>query len=525
MFGACRVQNSLVAAWAASLAVIALGLPAKHLLGQAPGSGYAPAYENNRAAYDSNRYPLREMTGQAPPRPQLRPQPSQPPNREENAPELVAGVRITGNRSISNDRIFSHLSTRPDREFDPEWLEADKRALMRTGLFRDVDIYTQRNSAGVVVTFHVYELPIIGYLKFIGNRAITDKTLRKETGLEQGQALSLYRIKDARQKIEDYYRSKGYTKTEVTILEGDRSEDLGVVMLISEDGARHIWHVEFVGNNIATDGRLKTQIRSKPPLLRLKFLGGKIDRQKIDEDVQRLTAYYRSLGYFNATIGREINYNSGGWATLTFYINEGPRYVVRNVSIYGNHKFENDSLMDELKLKPGDFFNAAKMGADVNMLKDLYGSEGHVFADIRPETQFFEDPGQLDLVYNVNQGEQYRVGRIDVRIAGQFPHTRERVVRNRISLVPGEVIDIRKIRASEIRLMRSQLFVNEPHRGVAPQIVVRPPDPDTRSNSVAESPRESSDRSDHRGQSPDPSPASRQTHDDSVNFVPPAYYR
>ena len=63
-----------------------------------------------------------------------------------------------------------------------------------------------------------------------------------------------------------------------------------------------MWTVNFIGNSIASGDRLKTQIQSKPPFLYL--FKGELDRKQVDEDVERLTAYYRGLGFFRARIGR-----------------------------------------------------------------------------------------------------------------------------------------------------------------------------------------------------------------------------
>jgi outer membrane protein insertion porin family len=282
--------------------------------------------------------------------------------------------------------------------------------------------------------------------------------------------------------------------------------------------------VDFVGNTIASDARLKTQIQSKPGFLWYLF-GGKVDRAKIDEDIDRLTNYYRSLGFFAARIGRELRYSeSGHWLNVTFVIDEGPRYVVRSASVLGNEKFDTDALTNMLELKSGLFFNSDKMNRDLNILRDLYGSQGHIFADIKADPRFLEEPGQLDLVYTIQEGEQYRVGRINVHIEGEYPHTRQNVVLNRISLQPGDIVDIRKIRDSERRLKASQLFVNEPARGVTPRIEVRPPELRDFAGSMAGgagSPRRSSH---YRGQSPDedePTPGVRYT--DVEVFLPPDF--
>ena len=158
--------------------------------------------------------------------------------------------------------------------------------------------------------------------------------------------------------------------------------------------------------------------------------------------MESLTAYYRGLGFFNARIGRELEFGeSGEWLTLTFVIDEGPRYVVRNVTVAGNEKFPTESLLGEMELKSGDYFNLSKMRRDVGSLRDVYGGQGHIFADVQADPRFLEEPGQLDLVYNVKEGGVWRAGRINVNIEGEHPHTRESVVLNRLSIRPGDILD------------------------------------------------------------------------------------
>jgi outer membrane protein insertion porin family len=116
------------------------------------------------------------------------------------------------------------------------------------------------------------------------------------------------------------------------------------------------------------------------------------------------------------------------------------------------------------------------MNNDLVSLRDSYGSQGYIHADIKAEPRFWEEPGQIDLVYDIAEGEQFRVGKIVVNIEGDNPHTRRNVVMNRISLAPGDIIDMREIEASERRLRSSQLFLTDPARGVVPSIAVKPPE-------------------------------------------------
>ena len=392
------------------------------------------------------------------------------------ARQLVVGVEILGNNATKEYEIQKHLHTRADREFDAELVQADVRRLVQTGLFRDVKTYTRPSSGGVVVIFEVFERSRINYLRHIGNRGITEKKLLKEHGLKEGNPLNAFSSEEARRKIEDLYHQSGFTNATVTLLEGDKKEDQGVVFLIDEGQLERISSVVFEGNTIASDSRLKTQIQSKPGILWY-FIRGKVNREQIDADVEKLTAYYRSLGFFRARVGRELIFDdSGKWLTLKFVIDEGPRYVVRNVSVEGNTKFASQPLLDYLQLQSGEHFNQASMNRDLNTIVDLYGSQGHVFADVQADPRFLEEPGQLDIVYRIQEGDVFKVGDINVNIGGEFPHTKHTVVLNRSNLRPGDIIDSRELRNWERRLKASQLFEVDPQTGEPPRVVVRPPD-------------------------------------------------
>ena len=163
---------------------------------------------------------------------------------------------------------------------------------------------------------------------------------------------------------------------------------------------------------------------------------------------------------------------------------------MRNVAVIGNKKYSTDELLGELKLKGNDYFNQAKMTADVSSLQDKYGGVGYVFADVKADPRFLEDPAQLDLVYNIKEGDRYRVGKINVHIKGDYPHTQITTILNRLSIHPGDVVDIREIRASERRIKASGLFESNPASGNAPKIVFSPPGQETKDEDDDSTPRD-----------------------------------
>jgi outer membrane protein insertion porin family len=463
------------------------------------------------------QYPPPQMSGPPMPPPQipqdrpatlpgtpLGPPTSQSPEMNGSAPpagsgQLVVDVVIDGEHSSKDYEIQKFIHTRKDREFDPDILQGDVRRLITSGLFRDVKTYTEQVPGGVIVRFKVFERPRIHEIKFLGNHGISDRKLTKEIGVKQKDPLNSYAAEESRRKIEDLYHSSGYPRASVSIYEGDKPGDKDLIFEINEGPLERIGAVGFEGNTIASDALLKTRIQSKPGWFWYLF-GGKVDKTKMDADVQTLTAYYRALGYFRARVSKTLDYDDDHkWVALKFVIDEGPRYKVRSVSVEGSNKFATDPLLKYLELKSGEFFNQSELNKDLTTLTDLYGSQGHVFADVQADPRFLDEPGQLDVVYRIKEGDVFSVKEINVHIAGEFPHTKQTVVLSRVSLRPGDLIDIREVRNSERRLKASQLFAGTQNDGEPPRIVVKPPD----LNSIGTVSAASPPRQTVRGQEPD----------------------
>ena len=424
-----------------------------------------------------------------------------PPGVTANANDIIPGeqvvdVQIAGHRDLTKEQIRSYIKTRPGRPFNPETIREDIRRLNRTRMFINVSTEYRRSGDAITVIFRVVERPTINYIQYLGNKKQSNNRLARETKLKVGEPLDPYTVEEARTKLIDYYKSKGMGEVHISVLEGMNPDDRGIIFSINEGAVQRIWEVNFVGNTIVSDGRLKTQIESKKPFFY--FFGGYAEQRKIEADVQQLTTYYRDLGYRSARVGRELEYDEDrGWLTLTFHIDEGPRSMVDRVVVEGVTKFRHADIAGSLELGNGDYFERAEFNEDIARIQDIYGTAGYIFADVQPEIIEHADDNGIDIVYRIDEKERYRVGRIEVQVRGANPHTHVRTVMNRLSLQPGDIVNIQQIRASERRLKASGLFETAPER--APQLILQPVSEEFDAQSLA-----SANGGNVRGQSPDP---------------------
>lgn len=393
--------------------------------------------------------------------------------------KLIKGIQIVGNESISRHKILSYMQTRQDRNYDEKQLQTDIHELYRTELFRKITPSIAEYEDGVLVRLEIVEQPTVTEVIFQGNTRLDDKMLSKHCGIEVGDPANPFSTDMARQRLIDLYLENGFNQVAIVTREGNKAGDRRIYFEISEGPLERIWSIKFVGNEAFPDGLLATKIQSKDSRYGLTtWAFNKANMLKIQEDKERLVAYYRSLGYFMARVDYQVSYyDSGEFLDVTFVIDEKQRFKVRNVSVVGNEFFPSDILLSELSLNPGDYFNLTNMNRDQRKLRnEYYGREGFVFVDIVAEPRFLEEPGQLDLVFRINEGDRYRAGEINVHIAGDSSHTQHNVVLNLLGIRPGEIIDLQELENSERRLRFSQIFETNPTIGEPPRVEVRPPD-------------------------------------------------
>jgi outer membrane protein insertion porin family len=402
-------------------------------------------------------------------------------NQRHNG-KMVLAIEIVGNETVSQHKVLSHMQTRQDRIFDEKQLQLDIHELYRTELFRHIKSEIMEQPEGVIVRLVLSEEAMVTEVLFHGNTRMTDNELKKHCGIEAGDPANPFSVEMAQQRLLDLYHEKGMNQAAVAVIEGNKPNQKRIIFAVDEGPVERIWAIHFVGNQLFRSDVLKTKIQSRDSWRGIKPFANLANRIKMEDDTQSLIELYRSLGYFQARVDYRMDYHpDSSWVDVTFVIDEGQQFHVRNISVVGNEypPFTTELLLGSMDLKPGDPFNHARMSKDQRRIRnDFYGRDGFIYVDVVPQAVFLEETGWLDLIYKINEGDQYIAGDIHFHTVGDSNHTKRSVPLNLISVVPGQLIDLRELEASERRLKHSQIFETNPTLGEPPSIRVRRGDMD-----------------------------------------------
>ncbi len=386
---------------------------------------------------------------------------------DEILPEgTIVEIKVEGNITITQEQVRAKLLSKVNHPLDRKQIDADIKSLHATKWFSEVDAYVQKSPKGkglYVLIFQVKEMPVLTHVEFIGLKHIRVKEVQETTGLKKGGRADPTRTRLAVGQIQRLYVEKGYESAEVYLQEGGNPGDTRVVIRIFEGPKYQVKHIEFRGNVFATSGTLRTKITSKTPIL---TFGGRFHRDNLDEDVRKLVEYYQGQGFFEVKVTPVTHTgDSIGDVQISYVISEGIRYKLRNILFEGNKKLSAAKLKDNMFLKSNQPVLENQREADRKNLISKYNEIGCIDTQILPETRFTDQPGVIDLVYKIEEGEPYLLGELIVR---GNERTKDKVVRREAdmaALLPGQVLNLNRVEIFKNRLSNTQFFVTSPEMG------------------------------------------------------------
>ena len=379
--------------------------------------------------------------------------------RAQGSP-TISKIEITGNQRVEEDAIRIHITQQVGQPLDPNAVTADTKSIYSLGFFENVTTRLVRQGSQTILVYHVKERPQITDVKLYGMKAIrsNDDKIVAAMKVHPGVILDPNAVKETINNITAVYADKGYTDAKVTFKPIQQPDNTAFGEFDVVEGPKvEITKIEFVGNHAFSSSVLASNMETKTYSKLLSwFTGwGALDPKKLQEDVDRLTAFYYDNGYLNVQIPPPQVQRSGGNITIIVTVDEGTPYRVGRLEITGNLKFPRHELRKQLTMKSGQLFRGSALQRQVLALSDFYSNRGYAYVNVDPRTSLLRTTKRVNVVFVINPGHEVLIDRIN--ISGNTK-TSDKVIRREIQVQEQEPYSAEEIRDSQTRLQRLGFF-------------------------------------------------------------------
>lgn len=369
---------------------------------------------------------------------------------------IIRKIDIKGNKQVGTAAIRGAVRLKEGDTYNPESVSQDVSSIWAMGYFDNVEVVLEDYEDGLKLTFLVTERPIVKAIIFDGNKELSRAKLEEVLELREGDYLKYYLVKLGEGKIKELYLKKGFQfadiASEIRRLDGEAE----VVYRILEGPKASIAEIKFIGNIAFPSKKLLKQIKTRKRRFPTQLFKGIFDSDMFETDKERLREFYADKGWLDVKVEGKLTYSPDrSDIFITFIIEEGERYYVKEITLKGNKLFTELELLQMMKLRKGEPFIPPDLEEDAKKVRTLYGEQGHIDAIVRPRRSYNPLEATVNIYYEITEGERVYIE--EVKITGN-EKTRDNVIRRVLTFLPGERFDSVKMKESNERLQATGYF-------------------------------------------------------------------
>ena len=272
------------------------------------------------------------------------------------------------------------------------------------------------------------EFPVINTIEIQGLKRIDASGVKAKITQKQGEPISQEKTND---DIKNIFKM-GYfddVRAEIESFEG------GVKLIYVVKEKATIVKIDLQGNDEFDDTKLREKITIST--------GAIADAVLIQDNANKLRAFYEEEGYWLSRIIPVIKNISGDEVSLTYQIEEGPKIKIRKIVTEGNKALSAGKIKGVMETKEwwlfsfissSGYFQKERMEVDVERIRDLYFNNGYIKVVVgEPAVHLTEDKKGMTITIPVSEGYQYRVSSISLSGNKFFG---DDAIRKRITMAP-----------------------------------------------------------------------------------------
>ena len=372
--------------------------------------------------------------------------------------QLVTEIVVIGNRRIEAATVESYLALRVGDPMTEAGLNRSVRQLFDTGLFRDAAVAPD----GGRLLVQVVENPSINRINFEGNDLISDEQLLSIISSRPRRPFTRSGAEaDAQELTEAYRRTGRYGAVVEPVIIEQADNRVDLVFEIVEGNITEVYSINFVGNEVYSDRRLRNVIDTSESGIFSPFVNTDVyDPDRLEFDKQLLRRFYLNNGYPDFSVlsaVAELAPDREGFY-ITFSIEEGELYTFGELDITVNT--EGMDVEDYRPILPnlaGETYDASVVEDVIDDITFRAGQDGFAFTNIRPLARRNEEERVIDIMFDLAEGPRVYVDRIDIE---GNDRTIDRVIRRQFDIVEGDAFNAREIEKARRRIRGLGFFSN-----------------------------------------------------------------
>jgi outer membrane protein insertion porin family len=380
-------------------------------------------------------------------------------------PIIIRDIAVQGNRRVQEAVILGRVTAKVGTPFVPTRLAEDIRNIFALGFFDDVQLKVEDFEGGVKLVFVVSERPFVRDVIFAGNKKVESNTLQEKADIKLGAVYNPVDVSRASEKLKEYYETEGYFEVEINPdVQKLADGDVSITFRIAEGRKIRIDRVVIEGAHGLTPKQVSEVMATK----RCEFIPfyipgcelvvpGTVQRQRLDEDVDRIVQLYNDNGYIQARVeSSDIQIDRiKARATIRVVVVEGPQFRVGGLDITGTNVLPVEEIRRQILFKSGDVFSRSQLRDSVKKITDVYGTIGRASADVNPVMLQDLPNLKMNITFEITEGPEVFVERIN--IAGNT-RSEEKILRREIPMAEGDLFTTQKLARAKQKLVNLNYF-------------------------------------------------------------------
>lgn len=310
------------------------------------------------------------------------------------------------------------------------------------------------------ITLKVWPKPTIRTIVWNGLGKIKRSALQEELGIAPCSIYDRRAFNQAFHKLKAYYVKKGFFEAELSydVIQDPISNEVDIQISVNEGRAGWIKKIEFVNFTDEEEDEIYDMMLTKRYNLFMSWMNdeGLYREEAVQQDEMIILNYLQNLGYADARVSIEVcEAKQKNRIVLVVTVDRGECYSFGNITFKGNTIFNDDIIRSRFLMEEGEPYSPEAIRDSIERITNLYGRRGYIDVVVDYEPKLVGDQCVYDVEFTIEECEQYRVGLI--KVFGNWC-TLTSVILHETLLIPGEVFNLEKLKATEMRLLNVGFF-------------------------------------------------------------------